>query len=223
MPNPPIYRALTAEFLGTYALVFFGTGAVMVDQITSGALGTVGIAAIFGTIVAAVIYGLGSVSGAHINPAVSLAFAIAGKFQWSKVPYYVFAQLLGAAFASATLWATLPEAISFGNTRPIGADMPALILEGIFTFFLMLVILFVSTGSKEQGIMAGLAIGMVVFLEAAMGGPLTGASMNPARSFGPDLLSGNFQYFYIYVIGPIGGAILAVPIWKMVHPKTINT
>lgn len=201
-----------SEMLGTFFLVFFGAGAVMVNEVTDGALGTVGIAAIFGAVVAAVIYALGHHSGAHINPAVSLAFALSGRFAWKKLPWYVLAQLTGAALASLCLALAIPDATGMGNTRPTYGPANALVLEGIFTFFLMLVIICVSTSSKEQGLMAGLAIGLVVFLEAAMGGPLTGASMNPARSFGPDLLAGDFSTFYIYLIGPIAGAALAVPV-----------
>ncbi|MEQ9263426.1 MAG: aquaporin [Owenweeksia sp.] len=212
-------KTFTAELLGTFALVFFGTGAVMVDHISGGALGTLGIAAVFGAVVSAIIYGLGEVSGAHINPAVSIAFALSGRFSWGKVPAYLLAQLLGAVLASYTLAFLLPETTSMGETRPLGEPWPALILEGIFTFFLMLVIIFVSSGSKEKGVMAGLAIGLVVFMEAAMGGPLTGASMNPARSFGPDVVLGDFSYFHIYLSGPFVGAALAIGVWKILTHK----
>ncbi len=208
-------RTFTAELIGTFTLVFFGAGSVMVDEWTGGALGVVGIAAVFGTTVSAVIYGLGDISGAHINPAVSFAFALSGRFSWKKLPPYVLAQLSGAALASLSLGALLPQVQTWGETQPYGSDLSAIWLEGIFTFFLMLVIIFVSSGAKEKGIIAGLSIGMVVFLEAAMGGPLTGASMNPARTFGPSLAAGNFSYFYIYLIGPVAGASLAIGAWKI--------
>ena len=208
------YRTFLAELLGTFALVFFGAGAEMVNELSGGALGVVGIATVFGAIVAAVIYGLGEISGAHINPSVTLAFALSGRFSWQKVPASLIAQFTGAALASLALVLLLPDTSTFGETRPVNGPIPGLILEAIFTFFLMLVIIFVSTGSKEKGLMAGLAIGLVVFLEAGMGGPLTGASMNPARSFGPDLMMGDLSHFYIYLTGPTLGAALAILTWK---------
>ncbi|MGB0176593.1 MAG: MIP/aquaporin family protein, partial [Owenweeksia sp.] len=184
-----------------------------------GSISHLGIATAFGLVVTVMIYTFGAISGAHINPAVSIAFALSGRFKWHKVPAYLLAQFAGAVLASFVLRLLLPATTSMGETRPIDGSLEALILEGIFTFFLMLVIIFVSSGSKEKGLMAGLAIGLVVFLEAAMGGPLTGASMNPARSFGPDVALGDLSYLYIYLIGPVAGASLAVLVWKILKKK----
>lgn len=212
-------RACVAEFLGAFILVFFGAGSIMVDQVSGGALGTIGIAAIFGLTVTTVIYGLGPISGAHINPAVSIAFALDKSFPAKKLPEYIGVQLAGAALASFTLMALIPESTTTGETVPQGTNWAAFALEGIFTFFLMLVIISVSTGSKEQGLMAGLSIGGVVFLVAAMGGPLTGASMNPARSFGPALAAGDLSHLPIYFLAPIAGAALSIFVWKFLKPK----
>ncbi len=209
------YRLFISEFIGTFALVFFGAGAVLADEFSGGALGNVGIAAVFGAVVSGVIYALGPISGAHINPAVSIAFALSGKFAWRKVPWYAAAQFLGAALASFLLSVILPSVETFGQTQPHTGIWPTFLLEFIFTFFLMLVIIFVSTGSKEQGLMAGLAIGLTVFLEAAMGGPLTGASMNPARSFGPDVAAGDFSNLWIYFFAPVLGAAFSILIWRV--------
>lgn len=215
--EPKALRPLTSEFVGTFVLVFFGTGAIVVNEAFQEPLGVLGIAAVFGTVVSAVIYGLGDISGAHINPAVTVAFAVSGRFSWKRVPGYVVVQLLGAALASAFLRSLFPDLDTLGETRPFHNAYQAMTLEALFTFFLMLVIMAVSTGAKEKGIIAGLSIGMVVFLEAAMGGPLTGASMNPARSFGPDLLLADFGHFHIYLLGPLAGAIIAVILWKFLH------
>ncbi len=213
------FKPAVAELLGTFALVFFSAGAVLSDQLFEAGLGSLGLAAVSGTVVSCMIYGLGEISGAHINPAVSFAFALSGRFPWKKVPVYIIAQLLGSAMASLSLSALLTETGIAGETRPHTGLWSAFILEAIFTFFLMLVIIAVSTGAKEKGIIAGMAIGLVVFIEVAMGGALTGASMNPARSFGPDLVLMDFNYFYLYLLGPLVGASLAVGAWKIIKPK----
>jgi len=217
--NKTFKHAFT-ECLGTYILVFFGAGSVLTNQLFEASLGNLGIAAVFGAVVSCVIYATGEISGAHINPAVSFAFALSGRFPWKKLPWYILAQLIGAGLASLSLKAILPQAVTAGETRPHAGLLPSFILEMIFSFFLMLVIISVSSGSKEKGLIAGLAIGLTVFLEAAMGGPLTGASMNPARSFGPDLALLNFNYFPLYLFGPLLGASAAVGAWKLIKPQT---
>ncbi|HWD86970.1 MAG TPA: MIP family channel protein [Mucilaginibacter sp.] len=207
-------KKYTAEFIGTFALVFCGTGAVVIDQQSGGAVTHAGVAITFGLIVMAMIYSLGEVSGAHINPAVSIAFTITGRFPLQRLPGYVVSQLAGAVAASAVLKALFPANQLLGATMPAGSEIQSLILEFILTFFLMLVILSVAIGSKEQGMFAGLAIGAVVGLEAMFAGPICGASMNPARSFAPAIVSGHLEHLWLYIVAPITGAITAIPVWK---------
>src|SRR3954471_16487789 len=192
-----------AELLGTFALVFCGTGAIIIDQQTNGAVTHVGIAITFGFIVMAMIYSLGDISGAHMNPAVTIAFTIAKRFQLKQVLPYIISQLIGAFLASATVHYLFPTNQTLGATLPAGTEMQSFILEFILTFFLMLVIINVATGSKEQGMFAGLAIGSTVLLEAMFAGPRCGASMNPARSIAPALISGHTEHLWIYIVAPI--------------------
>ena len=203
-----------AEFLGTYALVFAGTGAVIIDQETHGSVTHVGVAITFGLIVMSMIYALGDISGAHINPAVSIAFATAKKFPVKELVPFIISQLSGAAAASLTLKYLFPGNQFLGATIPMGTDLQSFILEFILTFFLMLVIINVAKGSKEQGMFAGVAIGSVVALEAMFAGPICGASMNPARSFGPAVVSGHTEHLWIYLSATTMGAISAIPIWN---------
>lgn len=168
--------------LGTFALVFCGTGAIIIDQQTRGGVSHAGIAITFGLIVMAMIYTLGSISGAHLSPAVTIAFTLAKKFMLKEVLPYIISQLAGAFIASLILKYLFPSSETLGATLPAGTEMQSFILEFILTFFLMLVIINVATGSKEQGMFAGLAVGSTVLLEAMFAGPVCGASMNPARS-----------------------------------------
>ncbi len=207
-------KKLIAEFTGTFIMVFCGTGAVVIDQQTHGTVTHAGVAVTFGLIVMAVIYALGDVSGAHINPAVSIAFALAGKFPLKRLAPYIASQLLGASAASATLKLMFPENILLGATLPYGSAVQSFVLEGLLTFILMLVIMHVATGSKEQGLFAGIAIGGVVLLEAMFAGPISGASMNPARSLAPALVSGHLEYIWIYLTAPVLGAAAAIPLWR---------
>jgi len=202
----------TAELIGMFTLVFCGTGAIIIDQQSGGAVTHVGIAITFGLIVMSLIYSLGNVSGAHLNPAVSIAFTLSGRFPAASLPGYIVSQLAGALLASFTLKFLFPLNLYLGGTIPTGTDMQSFVLEIFLTFFLMLVILRVSHGSNEQGMFAGLAIGAVVGLEAMFAGPVCGASMNPARSIGPAIASGHFQHLWIYVAAPITGAVMAVPV-----------
>ena len=197
-----------AEFIGTFALVFAGAGAVVVDAQTK-ALGTVGIAFVFGFIVAAMIYTLGHISGAHINPAVTIGFWLGKKFDKKDVLPYIISQILGAIFASLLILFVLGGDAFVGATLPKdGNFMQSFYLEIILTFFLIFVI--VGSTSSKYPQFAGLAIGLTVGLDALVGGPISGASMNPARSFGPALVSGNFSYHWVYWASPILGAALAV-------------
>jgi len=167
----------------------------------------------------AMIYSLGDISGAHMNPAVTIAFAIAKKFQLKQVLPYIISQLIGAFFASVTLKFLFPTNDTLGATLPAGTEMQSLILEFILTFFLMLVIINVATGSKEQGMFAGLAIGSTVLLMAMFAGPVCGASMNPARSISPAIVSGHLEHLWIYIFAPVAGAAFAIPVCKILHYK----
>ncbi|MDQ3621764.1 MAG: aquaporin [Verrucomicrobiota bacterium] len=204
-------RKLLSEFFGTFALVFAGTGAIVINHASGGAITHPGIAMTFGLIVLAMIYTFGDVSGAHFNPAVTTAFAAARRFPWREVPGFVAAQLLGAFAASGLLRFLFPADATLGATLPAGVAMQSFILEVVLTFFLMLVILSVSTGAKEKGITAGIAIGAVIALEAMFAGPICGASMNPARSLSPAIVSGHLEHLWLYLAGPLLGALLAVP------------
>lgn len=208
-----------AELLGTFALVFCGTGAIVIDQQSGGAVTHVGVAITFGLIVMAMIYSLGDISGAHMNPAVTIAFSIAKRFQVKQVLPYIISQLIGAFLASAILHYLFPTNETLGSTLPAGREMQSFILELILTFFLMLVIINVATGSKEQGMFAGLAIGSTVLLEAMFAGPVCGASMNPARFIAPAIISGHLEYLWVYILAPVAGAAFAIPVFKILHHK----
>ncbi|WP_299897425.1 MIP/aquaporin family protein [uncultured Aquimarina sp.] len=203
-------RKYIAEIIGTFTMIFCGTGAMTINEVTGGDVTHVGIAITWGLIVMAMIYSFGDISGAHFNPAVTVAFAFAKKFSWKEVPKYILAQCIGAIAASSVLLFLFPESEFLGGTLPSFEAYKAFVLELLLTYFLMLVIINVSTGSKEVGMMAGIAIGGVVLLEAMFAGPMTNASMNPARSLGPALLSGHWEHQWLYMTAPIIGAILAV-------------
>ena len=213
-------KKFIAEFLGTFALVFAGTGAIIIDQQFHGAITHVGVAITFGLIVMSMIYAFGDISGAHLNPAVSIAFTVAGRFPAKQLAPYIFSQLAGAVIASFTLKFLFPDNIFLGATMPSGSDMQSFIMEFILTFFLMLVILNVALGSKEVGMFAGIAIGAVVALEAMFAGPVCGASMNPVRSLSPAVASGHTEHLWIYLTAPILGAVMSVPVFKLLkHEK----
>lgn len=210
-------KKYTAEILGTFALVFCGTGAIIINQETAGVITHPGIAFTFGLIVMVMIYALGPVSGAHFNPAVTIAFTVAKRFPLKEVTPYLVSQCAGGFMASFTLHFLFPSSEFLGSTLPAGSEMQSFILELLLTFFLMLVIIQVATGSKEQGMFAGLAIGSTVLLEAMFAGPVCGASMNPARSFAPAVVSGHLEHLWIYLLAPVVGAILAVGIWWLIR------
>ena len=205
-----------SEFIGTFAMIFCGTGAMTINEITGGDVTHVGIGITWGLIVMAMIYAFGEISGAHFNPAVSIAFAYAKKFSWKEVPKYIFFQVAGAFAASLVLMWLFPKSELLGATIPTVDVWRAFVLELILTFFLMVVIINVSTGSKEAGMKAGIAIGSVVLLEALFAGPITNASMNPARSLAPNIVSGNIKGLWLYILAPIIGALLAVVSCKFV-------
>ena len=209
-----------AEAIGTFALVFCGTGAIIIDGVSGGALGTVGIAITFGLIVMAMIAAVGEVSGAHFNPAVTLGFWVSKRFEGKEVLPYITAQAIGAFFASGVLRFLFPDSLTMGETLPAGPWLQTFVFEIILTFFLMFVIIHVATGSKEQGIIASIAIGAIVLLEALFAGPITGASMNPIRSIAPAIVNMNLEHLWMYIVAPILGSVLAVFSWKLIHPET---
>jgi aquaporin Z len=199
-----------AEVIGTFGLVFCGTGAIVIDEQTHGAVGHIGVAITFGLIILAMIYSLGDISGAHFNPSVTIAFTVAKRLPVKEVVPYIISQIVGAFVASLSLKYLFPQNVNLGATLPAGGDMQSFILEIILTFFLMFVIMNVSSGAQEKGITAGIAIASVVGLEAMFAGPICGASMNPARSLAPAIVSGNLNSLWVYLIAPFIGATIAV-------------
>ena len=204
------HKKFLAEFIGTFALVFAGAGAIVINDVSGGGITHVGIALTFGLVVLAMIYAVGEISGAHFNPAVTSAFWLAGRLPARLVLPYVGSQCLGALAASAVLRFLFPAHATLGCTLPAGTEMQSFVLELILTFLLMFVILNVSTGSKEKGITAGIAVGAVIGLEAMFAGPICGASMNPARSLAPAVVSGHLEHLWIYLSAPFAGAWLAI-------------
>jgi aquaporin Z len=202
-------KACAAELLGTFALVFAGTGAIVVNDVSNGAVSHVGIALTFGLVVLAMIYAVGDISGAHLNPAVTLAFFAARRFPSRSVPAYVLSQCAGALLASVVLRLLFNHG-TLGATLPAGSDFQSFVMEFVLTFLLMFVILSVSTGAKEKGVTAGIAIGAVIALEALFAGPICGASMNPARSLAPAIVSGRLESLWLYLVAPTAGAACAV-------------
>jgi MIP family channel proteins len=198
-------RALAAELIGTFALVFAGAGAIMVDDKTH-QLGHVGVAIVFGLVIMVMIYAVGHISGAHFNPAVSFAFALTRHFSWTRVLGYWAAQVSGALIAAAILRGSLGNRAHVGATLPAGSQGQAFLWEAVLTFFLMLVIMGVATDTRAVGEAAAIAIGGTVGLDAMFGGPVTGASMNPARSLGPALVSGDLHALWLYIAAPLLGA-----------------
>jgi MIP family channel proteins len=213
MPTVAIWRRVAAEGVGTFALVTGGCGAIVVDHAT-GALGHGGVAACFGLVIMVMIAATGHLSGAHFNPAVTLAFAVTRHFPWREVPSYCAGQLLGAVAGAGALRVLFGPAGGLGATRPSGGELQALGMEILLTAVLMFVIVSVATDTRAVGQLAALAIGGTVALDALWGGPVTGASMNPARSFGPALLSGLWQAHWIYWLGPACGAVLGAALYQ---------
>lgn len=211
-----------AEVAGTFILVVCGCGAVAANWETA-ALGHVGVAITWGLVVLALVYTFGDVSGAHLNPAVTLGFVAAGRFRVTEALVYIPAQFLGALAAAATLRLLFPEDhTQLGATLPRGGDaVRSFALEVFLTWFLMLAVLRVSTGAKEKGITAGIAVGAIIGLEAMFAGPLSGASMNPARSVGPAVVSGHLVHLWVYLAAPPLGALLAVATERLLSPPPV--
>ena len=209
-----------AEFVGTFALVFFGCGSIMVANYFSGGIDTGMIPLIFGLVVMAVIYAIGHISGAHINPAVTIAFAVARHFPRKQVLLYVISQFLGGIVAVGILAMLLPDAVRFGATVPVVGLVSAFFWELILTFFLMFVIISVATDTRAEGMMAGIAIGAAVTIGAFVGGAPTGGSMNPARSLAPAIFEGRMNVVWIYLTAPVLGAILGALVYQKIRCAT---
>ena len=203
-------KKLAAEFVGTFSLVFAGTGAIVINEASNGTVTHVGVALTFGLVVLAMIYTVGDISGAHLNPAVSLGFFAARRFSLSEVILYIVSQCAGAFVASGILRLLFPRDAMLGATLPAGSATQSFVLELILTAILMFVILSISTGAAEKGITAGIAVGSVIGLEAMFAGPISGASMNPARSLAPAVVSQHLSSLWIYLVAPTTGALLAV-------------
>lgn len=209
-----IKREYIAELVGSYALIFCGTGAIIINDVSNGAVSHLGVAIVFGAIVMIVIHTFGKLSGAHINPAVTISLWLTKKVNNKIVVPYIISQLIGATLASATLLLLFPGHDTLGSTVPAGSILQSFILEILLSFFLMFVIL--NSISNQQSVFAaGVTIGTVVMLEALFAGPITGASMNPARSIGPALISGTTQCLWLYIVAPILGMLLSIPVWKL--------
>lgn len=221
--NSNLGKKYAAEFFATFSLVFAGTGAIVINDVTSGLITHVGVSLTFGLIVLAMIYTVGDVSGAHLNPAVTLGFLAARRLRARQAAPYIFSQCMGALCASTLVLLLFPSHPTLGATLPAGSVMQSFVLEFVLTWLLMFVILGVSTGAKEKGLTAGIAIGGVIALEALFAGPVSGASMNPARSLGPALVGLQLDSLWIYLLAPPLGAFVAVLTCRCVRERDCCT
>ncbi len=216
-------KRCAAEFIGTFGLVFAGAGAVMTDHLSGGQVTGVGMGLATGLMVCVMIFALGHVSGAHINPAVTVGFAVGRHFPWRVVPLYVAAQMAGAVAAGGCLLALLGDVAAMGATLPSGDALQSLGFEAVLAFILMLVIMSVTTDVRAQGSLAALAIGATVGLEVIFAGPISGASMNPARSLGPALVGWTWTSQWVYVVGPVAGAAAAALVYRWLRGPESST
>ncbi len=214
-------RNYISEIIGTFFLIFAGCGAMVVNNYSGGALGHVGVAMSWGLVVMVIIYAVGDISGAHLNPAVTIGFWVSKRFKGKEVLPYILAQTIGAFLAAFTLKLMFPLDETLGASLPSSTWLQSFVMEIILTFLLMYVILNVTSGAKEKGLMAGVAIGATVGLEAMFAGPVCGASMNPIRSIAPAVVSGHTEYLWAYVVSTILGAILAVLVFKLTRKKDL--
>jgi aquaporin Z len=217
MEQPMLSRRVGAEAFGTFCLVFAGTGAAVVNEVTGGGVTHVGVALTFGLVVMAMVCALGNVSGCHINPAVTFGLCAAGQFDRCLVLPYIGSQCVGALLASGTLRMLFPESRSLGATIPAGSELQSLMLEFLLTLILMFVVLSVSAGDGDERLPSGIVIGGVIGFEALFAGPISGASMNPARSLAPAVVSMHLDQVWIYLVGPIAGALAGVPLCRFIH------
>jgi MIP family channel proteins len=216
LQSSPLVRSLVAEGIGTFALVFAGAGAIMVDAKTH-QLGHVGVAITFGLVIMAMIYAVGHISGAHFNGAVTFAFALTRHFPWSRAAAYWAAQLTGALAAAALLRASLGNIAHVGATLPSGSQAQSFLWEFVMTAFLMFVVLAVATDTRAVGEAAAIAIGGTIGLDAMFGGPISGASMNPMRSAGPAIVSGDLHALWLYLVAPALGAAAGALAYQFVR------
>ncbi|KAM0944667.1 putative major intrinsic protein [Dioscorea sansibarensis] len=213
----PFLQKIIAEVFGTYFLIFAGCGSVTVN-LSKGTITFPGICVVWGLAVMVMVYAVGHISGAHFNPAVTIAFATCGRFPWKQVPVYVSSQLVGSTLASGTLRLLFGGKHElFPGTIPAGSDLQSLVLEFIITFYLMFVISGVATDNRAIGELAGLAVGATVLLNVLVAGPISGASMNPARSMGPAIVSNRYEAIWVYIVGPIAGAIAGAWAYNLIR------
>ena len=218
MEKPGLPRRVAAEALAAFTLVFAGCGAIVTATVHRGSLGSLGVALAFGLVIMVMVYATGHLSGAHINPAVTIAFALTRHFPRREAAAYVAGQVVGATAAAFLLLAIWPsQPADLGATVPSVGVGSAVVYEAVMTTFLMFVIMAVATDTRAVGAAAAIAIGGTIGLDALFGGPITGASMNPARSFGPALASGTWTDFWVYVVGPIAGAALGAVAYQVVR------
>ncbi|KAM7530494.1 hypothetical protein LguiB_033904 [Lonicera macranthoides] len=214
----PFVQKLIAEVFGTYFLIFAGCAAVVVNSDKDKVVSLPGISIVWGLAVMVMVYSVGHISGAHFNPAVTIAFATCKRFPWKQVPAYIAAQVLGSILASGTLRLLFNgKQDHFAGTLPAGSDVQSLVLEFIITFYLMFVISGVATDNRAIGELAGLAVGATVLLNVMFAGPISGASMNPARSLGPAIVSHQYKRLWIYIVGPICGAIAGAWVYNLIR------
>ncbi|XP_024983052.1 aquaporin NIP1-1-like [Cynara cardunculus var. scolymus] len=218
LPTIPFLQKLIAEVLGTYFVIFAGCAAVVVNADKDKVVSLPGISIVWGLVVMVMVYSVGHISGAHFNPAVTIAFASCSRFPFKQVPAYVAAQVLGSTLASGTLRLVFSgHQDHFAGTLPVGSDLQSLVLEFIITFYLMFVISGVATDNRAIGELAGLAVGATVLLNVMFAGPISGASMNPARSLGPAIVSSQYKSIWIYMLGPIAGAIAGAWVYNIIR------
>lgn len=216
---PSLQKGL-AECIGTFALVFFGCGSIMVSASSLEAIPAYFIPVIFGAVVAVMIYTVGHISGAHFNPAVTLAFAVTRHFPVNQLPSYWLAQFSGAIAAIGALSYLLPDSTVFGATIASVPLATAFVWEVVLSFFLMFVIMAVATDTRAVGVMAGIAIGTIVMICAFVGGSFTGASMNPARSLAPALFQGTLDSVWFYLVAPCVGTVLGAVGYQVIRCET---
>ena len=213
-------KRLIAEFVSTFILVLIGCGAIAVDRFTAGTLTHVGVATVWGLVVMVMIYTVGGISGAHMNPAVSIAFCVTRRMPAKDTGLYIVAQCAGALAGAACIRAVLGvDDVKLGSTMTILTPGAAVGVELMMTAILMFVVMGVSTGAKEEGVTAAIAVGSTIAMEAFVAGPLTKASMNPARSLGPAVVAGDISQLWIYIVGPIIGAIVGALVFRLIDPK----
>ncbi|KAG2586310.1 aquaporin NIP1-2-like [Panicum virgatum] len=220
MMSVQFMQKIIAEILGTYFMIFAGCGSVVVNLSTAGTVTFPGICAVWGLVVMVLVYSVGHISGAHFNPAVTVAFATCGRFPWKQVPSYAVAQVLGSTLASLTLRVVFGGATArehFFGTAPSGSDAQAVALEFVISFYLMFVVSGVATDNRAIGELAGLAVGATVLLNVLFAGPITGASMNPARTLGPAIVAGRYRSVWVYVVGPVCGTVAGAWAYNLVR------